>query len=183
MSGTGYGGGGFSAAKSGSWNSSNELNGLKKSDSISSNLLPISKDNYTPVASVQARDQAEVDRWMIENDVSLDGEDVPCPVFEFEESTFPGFSCLIFLIHHLLLHFCKIVFMILVPGEIKIPLFVLLRVHCFIPLLGMIVNLLLTNFHKPTPIQSISWPVALSGHDLVIFFSSSFLCVVVDFNR
>uniref|UniRef100_A0A915P7W1 RNA helicase n=1 Tax=Meloidogyne floridensis TaxID=298350 RepID=A0A915P7W1_9BILA len=115
-------GGRANASKTGgfsSWNPSNEINEAKKSDS--SSLVPISKDNYTPVASVQDRDQADVDRWMAENNVSLNGEDVPCPVFEFEESTFPG----------------------------------------------MIVNLLLTHFQKPTPIQSISWPVALSGHDLI----------------
>nr|CAD2145059.1 unnamed protein product [Meloidogyne enterolobii] len=115
-------GGRANASKTGGfsrWNPSNETNEAKNSDS--SSLVPISKDNYTPVASVQARDQADVDRWMVENNVSLNGEDVPCPVFEFEESTFPG----------------------------------------------MIVNLLLTHFQKPTPIQSISWPVALSGHDLI----------------
>ena len=102
--------------------------------------MPISKDNYTPVASVQDRDQADVDRWMAENNVSLNGEDVPCPVFEFEESTFPGL---------LNINFVS---------------------RIFFQFLGMIVNLLLTHFQKPTPIQSISWPVALSGHDLVIFF-------------
>uniref|UniRef100_A0A1I8BBL2 RNA helicase n=1 Tax=Meloidogyne hapla TaxID=6305 RepID=A0A1I8BBL2_MELHA len=116
-------GGGGGTSKTGGYSSwySNDLNEVKKSDSNLSTLTPISKDNYTPVASVQARDQADVDHWMVENDVTLNGEDVPCPIFEFEESTFPG----------------------------------------------MIVNLLLTHFQKPTPIQSISWPVALSGHDLI----------------
>uniref|UniRef100_A0A915MEZ5 Uncharacterized protein n=1 Tax=Meloidogyne javanica TaxID=6303 RepID=A0A915MEZ5_MELJA len=73
-------GGRANASKTGgfsSWNPSNEINEAKKSDSRS--LVPISKDNYTPVASVQDRDQADVDRWMVENNVSLNGEDVPCP--------------------------------------------------------------------------------------------------------
>ena len=109
--------------------------------------MPISKDNYTPVASVQDRDQADVDRWMVENNVSLNGEDVPCPVFEFEESTFPGLLNMNFVF------------------------------RIFFQFLGMIVNLLLTHFQKPTPIQSISWPVALSGHDLVVLCYSSFVFI------
>lgn len=42
---------------------------------------------------------------------------------------------------------------------------------------GVIVNLLLKHFQKPTPIQSITWPVALSGHDLVVLCYSSFVSI------
>lgn len=67
------------------------FNSTKQNCGNSAPLLPISKDNYKPVASVKTRAQSEVDRWMADNDVTVNGDSVPCPVFEFEESTFPGF--------------------------------------------------------------------------------------------
>uniref|UniRef100_A0A914DX65 RNA helicase n=1 Tax=Acrobeloides nanus TaxID=290746 RepID=A0A914DX65_9BILA len=85
------------------------------------NLTPLQKDFYHEHASVSRRGQGEVDQWLSENNVTLDGQDIPRPVFEFVEGNFPE------------------------PIE----------------------NLLHATFQKPTVIQSISWPVALSGRDLI----------------
>lgn len=65
--------------------------------------------------------QFEVDRWMQENQVTVQGRDVPRPVFEFNESGFPE----------------------------------------------VLVNMLYSSFERPTIIQSISWPIASSGRDIV----------------
>ncbi|VDK59269.1 unnamed protein product, partial [Gongylonema pulchrum] len=55
------------------------------------------------------------------NQVTVEGDDLPRPVFEFAEASFPPY----------------------------------------------VTDMLLANFKKPTVIQSISWPIALSGRDMV----------------
>lgn len=54
------------------------------------NLTPLQKDFYHEHASVSRRGQGEVDQWLSENNVTLDGQDIPRPVFEFVEGNFPG---------------------------------------------------------------------------------------------
>lgn len=65
--------------------------------------------------------QYTIDSWLLENQVTVEGRNVPRPVFDFTETGFPE----------------------------------------------VIVNMLYQNFEKPTTIQSISWPIALSGRDIV----------------
>ncbi|VDN20329.1 unnamed protein product [Gongylonema pulchrum] len=65
--------------------------------------------------------QAELSHWCAENQVTVEGSELPHPVFEFVEAGFPK----------------------------------------------VITDLLVRHFRKPTIIQSISWPIALSGRDMV----------------
>lgn len=63
---------------------------LQKVDFSKANLKPLQKDFYKEHASVSRRGQGEVDAWLAENNVTLDGEDIPRPVFEFVEGSLPG---------------------------------------------------------------------------------------------
>uniref|UniRef100_A0A914YWW2 Helicase ATP-binding domain-containing protein n=1 Tax=Panagrolaimus superbus TaxID=310955 RepID=A0A914YWW2_9BILA len=94
---------------------------LRPVDFKKASLKPIEKDIYHEHATVQRRSQFEVDEWMSAQQASVEGRDIPRPVFEFNECGF--------------------------PGEIE--------------------SLLYGNFKKPTVIQSISWPVAMSGRDII----------------
>ncbi|KAI6212265.1 hypothetical protein M3Y94_00000300 [Aphelenchoides besseyi] len=82
---------------------------------------PIQKNIYKESESVATRSKSEVDAWLAENQVTLSGNAVPTPVFEFSEAGY--------------------------PPEIE--------------------SLLSRNYQKPTVIQSISWPTALSGRDMI----------------
>uniref|UniRef100_A0A0N4U579 RNA helicase n=1 Tax=Dracunculus medinensis TaxID=318479 RepID=A0A0N4U579_DRAME len=84
-------------------------------------LVPISKNFYSEHQNVARRSQYEIDAWYQENQVTIEGYDIPRPVFDFSEADFPA----------------------------------------------PIVQRLFKSFQKPTVIQSISWPLALSGRDLV----------------
>lgn len=94
---------------------------LRPVDFKKATLKPIEKNIYHEHATVQRRSQFEIDEWMQSQQASVEGRDVPRPVFEFNES---GFT-----------------------GEIE--------------------SLLYGNYKKPTVIQSISWPVAMSGRDII----------------
>lgn len=65
--------------------------------------------------------QVEIDKWFTDYQVTVEGNDLPRPVFDFKEAGFPQ----------------------------------------------VITDMLFANFQKPTVIQSISWPIALSGRDMV----------------
>lgn len=54
------------------------------------NLSKIQKNLYHEHDSVTRRSQAEIDHFISENEVTLHGENIPRPIFEFSESTFPG---------------------------------------------------------------------------------------------
>lgn len=84
-------------------------------------LAPLKKDIYQESQVVSSRPQFEVDQWITQNQVTLSGQHVPRPVFEFNEASYPE----------------------------------------------QLVNLLYKNYERPTTIQSISWPVALSGRDMI----------------
>ncbi|KAI1712661.1 DEAD/DEAH box helicase domain-containing protein [Ditylenchus destructor] len=84
-------------------------------------MVELKKDCYKEHASVSGRDQAEIDKYVTENEVLLRGTLIPRPIFHFTESTFPD----------------------------------------------PIVNRLCSRYQEPTVIQSISWPVALSGRDMI----------------
>uniref|UniRef100_A0A0N4Z8W3 RNA helicase n=1 Tax=Parastrongyloides trichosuri TaxID=131310 RepID=A0A0N4Z8W3_PARTI len=84
-------------------------------------LEPVQKNFYKECKSVTKREQYEVDEWIASNQVTLQGTNVPKPVFEFNE----------------------------------------------VPIAEPILDLLNKNFQKPTVIQSISWPIAMSGRDIV----------------
>jgi ATP-dependent RNA helicase DDX5/DBP2 len=94
---------------------------LRAVDFKKASLKPIEKNIYHEHATVQRRSQFEVDEWMSAQQGSVEGRDIPRPVFEFNECGF--------------------------PAEIE--------------------SLLYGNFKKPTVIQSISWPVAMSGRDII----------------
>lgn len=98
----GYGGGygahgGYGASRGGREGGP----GVKfKNDTMGSKLRPVDprkfqmkpavKLTYHEHAAVTRRDQAEVDLWIAENNVTLDGQGIPRPVFEFNEASFAG---------------------------------------------------------------------------------------------
>lgn len=86
-----------------------------------SDLTPLTKNIYEEHDAVKSRSQAEVDKWVNSTQVTLQGNNIPRPVFEFCEAKFAE----------------------------------------------PITNLLYSNYQTPTAIQSISWPVALSGRDMI----------------
>lgn len=54
------------------------------------NLNPIKKNLYNPLPAVLNRKQEEVEQWIMDNQVTLKGQNLPRPVFQFDESTFPS---------------------------------------------------------------------------------------------
>lgn len=84
-------------------------------------LEPITKNFYQENPTVTSRSGAEVDQWIAENQVTLSGNQIPRPVFEFNEANYPQ----------------------------------------------AMERLLYKNYQTPTCIQSISWPVAMSGLDQI----------------
>jgi ATP-dependent RNA helicase DDX5/DBP2 len=102
------------------------------------------------VPAVQSRNPNDVERWYQDNEVTVkEGDNVPNPVITFDESTFPGL--------------CWINFD--------------LRVFCVntkrIP--ESVQTQLCKNYEKPTVIQSITWPVALSGKDVISIAKVAYL--------
>ncbi|PAV70798.1 hypothetical protein WR25_05417 [Diploscapter pachys] len=120
--GGGSSGGGRFGGGGGSRGEGNAGSRLKPIDWSKERLATIQKSFYVECASVTRRDQHEIDAWIAENQVTLDGRNIPRPVFEFNEAN--GF-----------------------PPEL--------------------VDLLYGKFQHPTIIQSISWPIAMSGRDIV----------------
>ncbi|KAK6058014.1 DEAD/DEAH box helicase, partial [Cooperia oncophora] len=111
---------------------------LRDIDWSKENLKPIQKDFYHEHATVSRREQYEIDQWITENQVTVDGRSIPRPVWEFSEASFPN----------------------------------------------ELVDLLYAKFQKPTVIQSISWPIAMSGRDIISIAktgSGKTLAVSVDF--
>uniref|UniRef100_A0A915PK99 RNA helicase n=1 Tax=Setaria digitata TaxID=48799 RepID=A0A915PK99_9BILA len=94
---------------------------LRPIDWSRENLRPFEKNFYREHSAVTRREQFEVDKWFTDNQVTVEGNDLPRPVFDFNEAGFPQ----------------------------------------------VITDMLFSNFQKPTVIQSISWPIALSGRDMV----------------
>uniref|UniRef100_A0A915B618 RNA helicase n=1 Tax=Parascaris univalens TaxID=6257 RepID=A0A915B618_PARUN len=121
-SGGGYAGGrggGFGGASRGGGGSAG--GSLRTIDWSRENLRPLQKNFYREHAAVSRRSQFEIDAWYQQNQVALEGKNIPRPVFEFTEANFPA----------------------------------------------PITDLLYGSFQKPTIIQSISWPIAMSGRDIV----------------
>jgi superfamily II DNA/RNA helicase len=83
-------------------------------------FVPVKNIVHESSASA-SRSQEEIKKWLETNQVSLSGQDIPTPVFEFCEAGFPK----------------------------------------------QIVDVLIRNYQKPSVIQSISWPVALAGRDMI----------------
>uniref|UniRef100_A0AAF5PIQ7 RNA helicase n=1 Tax=Wuchereria bancrofti TaxID=6293 RepID=A0AAF5PIQ7_WUCBA len=96
-------------------------NSLRPIDWTRENLRPFEKNFYREHSAVIRREQVEIDRWFTDNQVTVEGNDLPRPVFDFKEAGFPQ----------------------------------------------VLTDMLFANFQKPTVIQSISWPIALSGRDMV----------------
>ncbi|VDO40518.1 unnamed protein product, partial [Haemonchus placei] len=129
--GGGYGGGGYGGGRGfggggrggggGGGGQGNPGSRLRDIDWSKENLKPIQKDFYHEHAAVTRRDQFEIDQWISDNQVTIDGRGIPRPVWEFSESSLPN----------------------------------------------ELVDLLYANFQKPTVIQSISWPIAMSGRDII----------------
>ena len=94
---------------------------LRPVDFKRASLKPVEKDIYKEHSAVTRRNQYEIDEWMARNQASVDGHNIPRPIFEFTEAS-------------------------LAP-EVE--------------------SLLYANYKQPTVIQSISWPVALSGRDMI----------------
>ena len=120
--GGGYGGGASGGGGYGAAKSTGMAGGkLRQVDWKRMNMPPIQKNFYREHAAVGRRSQAEIDQYITENEVTLQGENIPRPIFEFNESSYPE----------------------------------------------AIINLLLSHFTRPTIIQGISWPVAMSGRDII----------------
>ncbi|CAD5218885.1 unnamed protein product [Bursaphelenchus okinawaensis] len=113
------GGGRFGGGSSGSSGAPGSR--LRNVDWSREDLPGIVKDFYQENPVVSARSAAEVSQWLAENQVTLSGHNIPRPVFEFNETSY--------------------------PAEVE--------------------KCLYKNYQKPTVIQSISWPVAMSGLDMI----------------
>uniref|UniRef100_A0A0N5A8P4 RNA helicase n=1 Tax=Syphacia muris TaxID=451379 RepID=A0A0N5A8P4_9BILA len=83
--------------------------------------MDFQKNFYAESPAVSSRCQDEIDKWIADNKVTLNGDSLPRPVFELVEVGFPK----------------------------------------------IITDFLSKSFSKPTVIQSVSWPIALSGIDIV----------------
>jgi ATP-dependent RNA helicase DDX5/DBP2 len=94
---------------------------LKPVDYSKVKLSPVEKNIYEEHPNVTARSKAEVDAWLKEHGVTLNGSNIPKPVMEFGETNF---------------------------GD-------------------KLVAQLKESYERPTVIQSISWPTALSGRDMI----------------
>lgn len=64
--------------------------GLRPVDFAAANLGPICKNFYEEHSTIAKRQQADVDQYLSEKEVTLKGKNIPRPIFEFSESTFPG---------------------------------------------------------------------------------------------
>uniref|UniRef100_A0A0K0ED31 RNA helicase n=1 Tax=Strongyloides stercoralis TaxID=6248 RepID=A0A0K0ED31_STRER len=84
-------------------------------------LQPIQKNFYKENSAVTKREQYEIDEWITSNQVTLQGKNIPKPVFSFDE----------------------------------------------LPVDEPLMDLLNKSYQKPTVIQSISWPIAMSGRDII----------------
>ncbi|CEF61098.1 Helicase, C-terminal domain and DNA/RNA helicase, DEAD/DEAH box type, N-terminal domain and Helicase, superfamily 1/2, ATP-binding domain and RNA helicase, DEAD-box type, Q motif domain and P-loop containing nucleoside triphosphate hydrolase domain-containing protein [Strongyloides ratti] len=84
-------------------------------------LQPIQKNFYKEASAVTEREQYEIDEWIANNQVTLQGKNIPKPVFGFDE----------------------------------------------LPIDEPLLDLLNKCYQKPTVIQSISWPIAMSGRDII----------------
>ncbi|KHN76035.1 putative ATP-dependent RNA helicase DDX17, partial [Toxocara canis] len=116
--GRGGGGSGFGGGSRGGGTAGGSLRSI---DWSRENLRPLQKNFYREHPTVTRRDQYEIDAWYQQNQVTLEGKDIPRAVFEFTEANFPT----------------------------------------------VITDMLYATFQKPTTIQSISWPIAMSGRDIV----------------
>jgi len=84
-------------------------------------LKPLKKDLYSESPTVARRSKEEIDAWLKQNNVTLEGKNIPRAIFEFDEAGYP----------------------IKIASRLK------------------------DNYDRPTSIQSVSWPVALSGRDMI----------------
>lgn len=88
--GGGYGGGGGFGGGGGKFSNSSMGSKLRPVNFSKHNLRPIQKDFYREHAAVTRRAQTEIDQWIAENSVTLDGSSIPRPTFEFNEGGYPG---------------------------------------------------------------------------------------------
>jgi ATP-dependent RNA helicase DDX5/DBP2 len=63
---------------------------LRPVDYKKMSMKPLQKNFYREHAAVHRRDQAEIDQFIEENNITLNGPNIPRPVFEFAECHFPG---------------------------------------------------------------------------------------------
>jgi hypothetical protein len=56
------------------------------------NAPPIVKEIYNEHPQVTGRPVEEITQWLKKNQLMLHGDNIPRPVFEFDETTFPGKS-------------------------------------------------------------------------------------------
>lgn len=54
-------------------------------------MEPFKKEFYVPHRNVMNRTSAEIDDWRRENYITLQGKDIPTPVFDFGEAGFPDY--------------------------------------------------------------------------------------------
>lgn len=126
-SGGGYGGGGgggFGGGGGGGFRDKNSSAGsrLRRPNWSSMSLPPVNLHyGYQEPPSVANRPKEVIQSFFEEHSVTVEGHDVPRPVFDFDEATFPR----------------------AVSAHLK------------------------TKFQRPTVIQSLSWPLVLSGRDVV----------------
>lgn len=122
---SGYGGsnGGYGMSGFGGAPRSNGFAGqnLREVNYNINEMASIEKNFYQEHADVTNRSVEEVGHWIRENEVTLNGKNIPRPIFNFNEAGLP-------------------------------PAFE---------------QKLYQQYEKPTTIQSISWPVAMSGRDMI----------------
>uniref|UniRef100_A0A915EF03 RNA helicase n=1 Tax=Ditylenchus dipsaci TaxID=166011 RepID=A0A915EF03_9BILA len=117
----GFGGGGGNRRYDNGGSFGEVGSNLKSANFNVATLPKLRKGFYREHPSVTQRSPQEYEKWLFDKEVTLNGQQIPRPVFEFCESTFAE----------------------------------------------PIVQQLYKNYQQPTTIQSISWPVALSGRDII----------------
>ena len=65
---------------------------LKAVDWTQSNMQPVVKQLYRKHEDVARRSDAEIDEWIAENEVTLENKNIPRPIFQFTEASYPGAS-------------------------------------------------------------------------------------------
>lgn len=58
----------------------------------SESLTPFRKNFYQPTESALSRSPADVEKYLVKNEITVKGKDVPPPMWDFEEGCFPDYA-------------------------------------------------------------------------------------------
>jgi len=90
--GSSSGGGSYGGSSGGRNDKMSALGaGLKTHDWANTELVPFQKNFYVEHESVAGRSQEEIDEFRAKHDMRLTGENIPRPVYSFQEANFPDY--------------------------------------------------------------------------------------------